>query len=101
MAEAFRIDGSKVFYLKDHFARHIVFFRIEIGKLTTDHLGNNIISRHLTRGPGADILPVAHDCDFIADTENLIHLVRNIDDGNTLGFKIFYNTEECFDFVGR
>ena len=68
MPEAFRIDGCKIFHLKYHFPGHILPDRIQFGKFTANHLGDNEISGQALRRPGSDILSVTHYRYFIADT---------------------------------
>ena len=97
VAETLGIDGSEVLDLKDDLAGDILARRIEVGKLTTDHLGNDHVGGQLLGFPGADVLAVTHDGDFIADAKNFVHLVADVDDGNALGAQLIDDGEQRFD----
>ena len=54
--------------------------RIEIADLTADHHGDDVLFRKLADRRGLDAASVAHDGDIVAQAENLIHLVRDVND---------------------
>ena len=43
---------------------------------------------------------VTHDGDFIGNSQNFIHLMGNVDDGNAFGLQILNDAEQGLDFVG-
>ena len=97
VTEALGIDGGEVLDFKDDLARDVLTWRVEVGKLTTDHFGNDHIGGQFLGFPGADVLTVTHDGDFIADAKNFVHLMADIDDRNALGTQLIDDGEQRFD----
>ncbi|MPM62594.1 hypothetical protein SDC9_109470 [bioreactor metagenome] len=54
-----------------------------MGKVPSNHALDDGSCRKLVCRPGAHILAIAHDGDFVADLQDLFHLMGNIDDGHT------------------
>ncbi len=94
MAEALGIDGGEVLHLKDHLAGHILPLGEEVGELPAHHLGDDEIGGEALGVPGADVLSVPHDGDLVADAENLVHLVGDVDNGHALGPQLIDDGEE-------
>ena len=101
VAEALGVDGREVLDGEHDLARNILALGIEVGQLTTDHSGNDHIGGQLFCFPGTDILTVAHDGHFVADAENFVHLVRDIDNRNALRLEIVHNPEQRLNLVLR
>ena len=94
VAEALGIDGGKVLHLEDHLAGDVAPGRIEIGELPAHHLGDDEIRGQALGVPGADVLAVPHDGDLVADAEDLVHLVGDVDDGDALLAKLVNDGKE-------
>ena len=88
MAETFRIDGGEIFHFEHHFTRYILTRRIQLGKFTANHLGDDEIRGQVFGRPGSDILAVPHDRNFITDAQDLIHLVTDIDNGHAFAAQL-------------
>ena len=70
---------GQVFYLQDHVAGYIVLGREAVGQLTAHHQLNDLAHGQVLGVAGGHPLTVAHDGDLVADAEDLIHLVTDID----------------------
>jgi len=93
------MDRTQMFNFHDDFSRFVLSFRIYIGQLTSYHFGNDIVSSHFGCRPGSYICTVSHDRDIICDSFDLIHLMRNVDHGNTFVSQIIHDSEKSFYFV--
>ena len=101
VTEALGVDGREVLDLKHDLTGRIRARRVEVRQLTSDHLGNDHIGGQFLGLPGADVLAVAHDRDFVADAKNFIHLVADVDDGDALGAQLVHDGEQCLDLSCR
>ena len=72
----------------------------QVGELTANHLGNDKVGGQILGIPGADVLAVTHDGDFVGNPEDFVHLVRDVDDGNAVGLQILDDSKQCFHLVG-
>ena len=100
MTEALGVDGREVLDLKHDLTGRIRARRVEVRQLTSDHLGDDHIGGQFLGLPGADVLAVAHDRDFVADAKNFVHLVADVDDGDALGAQLVHDGEQRLD-LGR
>ena len=100
MAEALGVDRGKILDLKDDLTGRVAARRVEVRQLTADHLGDDHIGGQFLGLPGADILAIAHDRDFVADAKNFVHLVADVDDGDALGAQLVHDGEQRLD-LGR
>ena len=71
---------------RDHDAigRHVVF-REQLRQLPSDHHRDEPIAIEPARGQRTDDAPVAHDGHLVGDPEDLVDLVRDVDDGLPAG----------------
>ena len=100
VTEALGVDGREVLDLKHDLTGRIRARRVEVRQLTSDHLGDDHIGGQFLGLPGADVLAVTHDRDFVADAKNFVHLVADVDDGNALGAQLVHDGEQRLD-LGR
>lgn len=74
VTEALGVDGREVLDLAKHdLTGRIRARRVEVRQFTSDHLGDDHIGCQFLGLPGADVLAVAHDRDFVADAKNFVH----------------------------
>ena len=81
---------------KNDLAGFVLSLRIEVGQLTTYHLGDDEIDVQVLCSPSADVLTISHDGNFIRDTKDFIHLMADIYNRNTLAAQFVYNRKQCF-----
>ena len=67
VAETLGVDGGEVLHLEYDFAGNVFSLREQVGQLAAHHLGDDEVRRQVLGFPGADVLSVTHDGDFIAD----------------------------------
>ena len=79
VAETFGVDGGKVLHLKHHFPWRVVTLRIQLRQLPAYHFGDDKVRGQILGRPGSDVLAVPHDGHFVADAQNLVHLVADVD----------------------
>ena len=72
-----------------------------VGDIAADHAGNEAALRNLGNRPLTDGLAVAHDADIVAELEDLLHAVRDIDDRAVFGGQAVDNLEEALDLARR
>ena len=96
IAEALGVDGSKILDLKNDLAGFVLSLRIEVGQLTTYHLGDDEIDVQVLCSPSSDVLTISHDGNFIRDTKDFIHLMADIYNRNTFAAQFVYNRKQCF-----
>ena len=94
MAEALGVDGGEVLDLEDDFAGNILPLGEEVGELSADHLGDDCGRCEFFGLPGSDVLAVSHDCDLVADFEDLVHLVRDINYCNAVLTQVVDDVEQ-------
>ena len=99
--ERLRMNGTQVFDFKNYVTDLIIFVRIYISQLTTNHLGNDLLCGHLCCRPGSYITTVSHDGNVICNSLDLIHLMGDIDHCYTLTSQIIHNTEQGIYFFVR
>ena len=100
MAEALGVNGGEVFHLEYHLAGNVFPGGVQVGQLPAHHLGDDEVGGQLLGGPGADVLAVPHDGNFVADAEDLVHFMADIDDGNALGPQLVHNGEQGLHLGG-
>ena len=78
-----------------------VFLGEHIGDIAANHAGNEAALRDLRNRPLADGLAISHDADIVAELEDLLHAVRDIDDRAVFGGQAVDNLEEALDLARR
>jgi len=95
------MDGGEILHLHHHFLGGVVLQRGEqVGQLTADHLGDDLLLGHLGHIPLADVMAVTHDGHFVSNDFDLIHLVADVDQCNALLLQLTHDAEQRFHFVG-
>ena len=100
MTEALGIDRGEIIYLKDDLAGDVFPGRIQIGQLTAHHLGDDEVSGQVLGSPGTDVLAIPHDGDLVADAEDLIHFMADVDNGHALGLQLVHDSEQGLHLSG-
>ena len=96
------MDGGKVLHLHHDLVRGMVLQRgIQVRQLTADHLCNDLFLGHVGNVPLADVLAIAHDGDFVRNHLDLVHLMADVDQSNTLLLQLIHDAEQGLDFVRR
>lgn len=72
-----------------------------VGDLAAHHHGDDVIACHIGRLDGRDVFAVSEHGQLVSDLEQLVHLVGDIDDTDTLGAQIANDAEQMFDFAFR
>ena len=88
-----------MFCLKQHIADGMLLRRIAVGQLATDHEANDLVHCQFGGGAGCHPGAVAHDGDFIRNAEDLLHLVRDVNDPAALCPQHVDDAEEMLDFL--
>ena len=100
MAEGTRMDGGEVLHLHHDLVGGVVLQRREqIGQLTADHLGDDLLLGHVGNVPLADVVAIAHDGDFVGDDLDLVHLMADVDQRNALLLQLAHDAEQRLDLV--
>ena len=100
VAERARMDGGEVFHLHHDLVGGVVLQRgIQVGQLTTDHLGDDLLFGHIGDVPLADIMAVTHDGDFVGNDLDLVHLMADVDQSDALLLQLVHDAEQGLDFV--
>ena len=76
-----------------------MLFGVKVRQFPADHLGDDGVGSQFVSRPGADILAIAHDGDFIGNAEDLIHLVGDVDDRDAFSRQVVYDAEQGFHLV--
>ena len=71
----------------------------DVAELAAHHHGDEPLLAQGGRVVGADELPVAQDSDPVGDLEDLVHLVRDVDNADARGGEPAYLLEEAADVV--
>ena len=101
VAEAAGVNGGKVLHLQHHFVAGLVLTHgVQVGQLTTHHLGDDKVGGQALAVPGADVLAIAHDGHFVGNAQDLVHLMADVDDGNAFLFQIINDAEQRLNLVG-
>ena len=94
------MDGGKVLHLHHDLIGGVIFQRgIQIGQLTADHLGDDLLFGHVGDVPLADVVAVTHDGDFVGDDLDLVHLMADVDQSDALLLQLVHDAEQRLDFV--
>ena len=94
------MDGGEVLHLHHHFLGGVVLQRREqIGQLTADHLGDDLLLGHVGNVPLADVMAVTHDGHFVSNDLDLIHLVADIDQCHAQSLQLAHDAEQRLNFV--
>ena len=94
------MDGGEVLHLHHHFVGGMILQRGEqVGQLTADHLGDNLLLGHVRHFPLADVLAIAHDGDFVGDDLDLVHLMADVDQCDAQSLQLPHDAEQGFHFV--
>ena len=94
------MDGGEVFHLHHDLVGGVVLQRgIQVGQLTADHLGDDLLLGHAGHVPLADVMAIAHDGDFVRDHLDLVHLVADVDQSNALLLQLPHDAEQALDLV--
>jgi len=97
--EGLRIDGREVFDLQHDLSRNVLALREAVGHLTADHLLDDHVRGQILGLIGADIGAVTHDRDFIGDLQDLLHLMRDIDNRYAVCLQLVDDHEQVGDFI--
>ena len=94
------MDGGEVLHLHHHFVGGMILQRGEqVGQLTADHLGDDLLLGHVRHFPLADVLAIAHDGDFVGDDLDLVHLMADVDQCDAQSLQLPHDAEQGFHFV--
>ena len=72
-----------------------------LGDLAPDHQLDDVVAGDVGGGMLADEPAVAEHRHFVGDLEQLVHLVRDVDDAVALGLERADDLEEMLDFASR
>ena len=94
--------GRKVLDLEDGVADGAIHLREHIGHFAADHERNQLILRQILGTVGGNVFAVAVDGDVIGNTENLIHLVGDVNNGDVLRLQLGDDAEQVLNLrVGQ
>ena len=75
--------------LEDSLIRPVIILRrIDVIKLTSNHLFYDLFIGDIINCPGSNVCTVPHDGDIVGNLADLSHLVADIYHRNTSGFQI-------------
>lgn len=74
----------QVLHRQHHVADRHLLLREHLGDFTSDHHADDVVAGDLVREVGADIFAVAEHRELVGDLEQLVHLVGDVDDADTL-----------------
>ena len=74
------MHGRQALHLQQHAADLVVLGREAVCQLTAHHQLDDALHRHFRRRLCGDPRAIAHDGHFVGDTQDLLHLVGNIND---------------------
>ena len=70
-----------------------------VGHFAVDHALDDIVGREVLRFVGGDPLAVTHDGDLVGDALDLVHLVGDINDADTLIAQAAHDAEQVLDLL--
>ena len=78
------IFAGEMFHLQDGLTRLVGLGRETVGELTAYHQLDDLIHGKLLGGPCGHPGPITHDRNIVGDTEDLLHLMADVDDAAAL-----------------
>ena len=97
-----RTSGGQIFHLEDGFADGTIDLGEHVGDLAANHQLNELVDVEVLGAVGRDVFAVAVDGDVVRDAEDLVHLVRDVDNGDVLFLEVFDDAEQVLDLgVGQ
>ena len=93
------VTGRQPPNLQHDLGRLVGLLREALAQFTTDHHLDDIIEGQTRDRSRVDPLAVAQDGDLIADAEDLVHLVRDVDDPAAAILQLLNDAEEMVDLL--
>ena len=78
------VFARDVLHVQNHLAGGVGLFGEAVGQFAAHHQADDLVHRQLFGRAGGHPGAVAHDGDLVADAQNLLHLVRDVDDAAPL-----------------
>ena len=99
--DVLQLPGVHVLDLEDRLARALRPRRELVLDGPTDHHRDHLVASDLAHRPGVDHVPVAHHRHHVAEAEDLVELVRDVDDRDALALQVVDDLDELLHLVGR
>ena len=93
--------GGKVLDRQDRLAGLVVDRREAVLERTADHCGDQLVHVGVLGALGHDEVAVTKHRDVVADLEDLVHLVRDVDERDALALEHAHHREELLDLLGH
>ena len=95
------ISASQIFHRQKFFSRHVRFRRIYVRQIAPHHFSDNFVYGKILCGVGGNILAVAHDGHFVGNSQNFVHLVRNVNNTAAARAQSVHDFKQMLYFYAR